>query len=207
MALIPATRLPLATPFEVSLQGEAVAIPYRVYNDEPSTALTRSLTGRQQMMLHCARFGQTMKKHLAADPQLATLKQLQALIDAFTSEYNHHRPHRSLPTAPPPPRSTPPAPKPPRHRPRRTPPRPRPHRHRRQSRISHTPRHNGKLHHIGIGIGIGIGRTYERTRVVLIVHGLEIRVVHAATGELIRALTLDPDRDYQPTDQPKGPAR
>jgi hypothetical protein len=64
-----------------------------------------------------------------------------------------------------------------------------------------TLRHNGKLHHIGIG------RTYERTRVILIVHGLDIRVVHAATGELIRALTLDPTRDYQPTGRPKGPTR
>ncbi|MDA1360890.1 IS481 family transposase [Glycomyces luteolus] len=44
------------------------------------------------------RFQQTMKKHLAAaNPQPATLADLQALIDAFTETYNHHRPHRSLP--------------------------------------------------------------------------------------------------------------
>ncbi|MDA1362178.1 integrase core domain-containing protein [Glycomyces luteolus] len=44
------------------------------------------------------RFQQTMKKHLAAQsPQPATLADLQALIDAFTSEYNERRPHRSLP--------------------------------------------------------------------------------------------------------------
>jgi hypothetical protein len=28
---------------------------------------------------------------------------------------------------------------------------------------------------------------------------LQIRVVHAHTGELIRELTLEPNRDYQPT--------
>jgi hypothetical protein len=31
--------------------------------------------------------------------------------------------------------------------------------------------------------------------------------VHAATGELLRELTLDPTRDYQPTGAPKGPTR
>ena len=44
------------------------------------------------------RFQQTMKKWLAAkSPQPADLTQLQALLDTFTSYYNHQRPHRSLP--------------------------------------------------------------------------------------------------------------
>jgi transposase InsO family protein len=44
------------------------------------------------------RFQQTAKKWLRAQhPQPATLSQLQALLDAFTSAYNHDRPHRSLP--------------------------------------------------------------------------------------------------------------
>jgi hypothetical protein len=33
---------------------------------------------------------------------------------------------------------------------------------------------------------------------------LDIRIVHAATGEILRRLTLDPTRDYQPTGKP-GP--
>ncbi len=37
--------------------------------------------------------------------------------------------------------------------------------------------------------------------------GNPIRVVNAATGELVRELTLDPSRDYQPTGAPKGPKR
>jgi transposase InsO family protein len=57
----------------------------------------------------------------------------------------------------------------------------------------------GRLHHIGIG------RTYAGTHVLLLIQDLEIRVINAATGELLRDLTLDPTRDYQPTGQPPGP--
>jgi hypothetical protein len=63
-----------------------------------------------------------------------------------------------------------------------------------------TLRHAGRLHHIGIG------RTHARTHVLILVQDLDIRVVHAATGELLRELTLDPTRDYQPTGRPPGPA-
>jgi hypothetical protein len=31
-----------------------------------------------------------------------------------------------------------------------------------------------------------------------------IRIINAATGELLRELTLDPDRNYQPTGRPPG---
>jgi transposase InsO family protein len=41
------------------------------------------------------RFQQALKKWLRAQP--ADLAQLQALLDTFTSLYNHQRPHRSLP--------------------------------------------------------------------------------------------------------------
>ena len=64
-----------------------------------------------------------------------------------------------------------------------------------------TLRHNGRLHHIGIG------RTHAGTCVILLVQDLQISVVNAATGELLRELILDPNRDYQPTGAPKGPAR
>ena len=33
----------------------------------------------------------------------------------------------------------------------------------------------------------------------MLVQDLHIRVINAATGELLRELTLDPTRDYQPT--------
>ncbi len=36
---------------------------------------------------------------------------------------------------------------------------------------------------------------------------LDIRIVNPITGEILRELTLDPTRDYQPTGAPKGPTR
>ncbi len=74
----------------------------------------------------------------------------------------------------------------------------------RTDKVDHTGvvtlRVNGRLHHIGIG------RTHARTHVLLLIHDLHIRVVDAATGELLRELTLDPTKDYQPTGRPPGPA-
>ena len=64
-----------------------------------------------------------------------------------------------------------------------------------------TLRHGGQLY------SIGIGRTHTRTRVTVLVQDLNIRIIHAATGEMLRELTLDPTRDYQPTGAPKGPKR
>ena len=52
---------------------------------------------------------------------------------------------------------------------------------------------------------MSIGRTHARTHVLLLIQDLHIRVIHAATGQLLRQLTLDPTRDYQPTGAPKGP--
>jgi hypothetical protein len=54
-----------------------------------------------------------------------------------------------------------------------------------------TLRHNSKLHHIGLG------RRLVGTRVLVLVDGLRIRVL-SEDGELIRELSLDPARDYQP---------
>ena len=53
-----------------------------------------------------------------------------------------------------------------------------------------TLRHNSRLHHIGIG------RAHIGTRVLLLVHDLDVRVI-TEDGELLRQLTLDPTRDYQ----------
>ena len=56
----------------------------------------------------------------------------------------------------------------------------------------------GRLHHIGIG------RTHARTRVLVLVQDLEIRIINATTGELLRQLTLDTTMDYQPRGTPTG---
>jgi hypothetical protein len=50
----------------------------------------------------------------------------------------------------------------------------------------------GQLRHIGIG------RTHKGTHVLLLIQDLQVRVVNAITGELLRELTINPDRDYQP---------
>jgi hypothetical protein len=54
---------------------------------------------------------------------------------------------------------------------------------------------------------IGVGRAHARTRVLLLICDPHIRVVNAATGELLRDLTLDPSRNYQPTGKPRRPTR
>ena len=145
------------------------------------------------------RFQQTLKKWLAAQhPQPASLGQLQDLLVTFTPIYDTQRPHRSLPH-----RATPAAVC--TARPKAAPGRPgsSPHDRVRADRADAdgklTLRHGGKLHHIGTG------RTHARTRVLMLVHDLHIRVINAATGELLRELTLNPDGNYQPTGKPPGP--
>lgn len=146
------------------------------------------------------RFQQTMKKWLRAQlAQPGCIAELQTLIDAFVDEYNHRRPHRSLPH-----RSTPAA----RYL---TMPKAMPgdsrdpdtHDRVRYDRVdkagSVTIRHAGRLHHIGIG------PTHAGTCITLLVQDLEIRVINAVTGELMRELVLNPHLDYQPTGAPKGP--
>jgi hypothetical protein len=54
-----------------------------------------------------------------------------------------------------------------------------------------TLRHAGRLHHIGVG------RAHTRTPVLMLISGLNIRIIHATTGELIRELMLNPAVDYQ----------
>jgi hypothetical protein len=54
-----------------------------------------------------------------------------------------------------------------------------------------TLRYMSKLHHIGLG------RTHKGRQVKLLIADQHIRVI-TLNGELIRELTLDPNRDYQP---------
>jgi transposase InsO family protein len=146
------------------------------------------------------RFQQTMKKWLRAKPlQPSTLADLQTLLEQFRDEYNHRKPHRSLPH-----RATPATAY--NARPKAAPGTERDtHDRVRRDRISKagtvTLRIAGRLRHIGIG------RTYAGTYIILLVQDLHVRVVHAATGELLRELTIDPRRDYQPTGRPPGPPK
>jgi hypothetical protein len=63
------------------------------------------------------------------------------------------------------------------------------------------------LRHGGTLYSIGIGRTHARTRVIVLVQDLDIRIIDAATGELLRELVLDTTQRYQGTARPPGPTR
>jgi transposase InsO family protein len=147
-------------------------------------------------------FQQTLKNWLAAQPdQPATIDQLQALLDVFLTACNYHRPHRSLPH-----RATPATDY--TARPKATPGTGRAagtHDRVRTDKIDQSGcvavRLAGRLHHLGVG------RTHTGTGVLLLVQDLHVRVVHAATGELLRELTIDPTRDHQPNGRSPGPSR
>jgi transposase InsO family protein len=144
------------------------------------------------------RFHQTLKRWLAAQPdQPATITELQALLDVFVEHYNHERPHRSLPD-----RCTP------ADAYRRRPKASAGHRDDSHDRVRHdivdksgrvTLRVDGRMHHIGLGA------EHRGTRVIVLAHDLDVRVANEATGELIRKLTIDPTKDYQPLGRPPGP--
>lgn len=143
------------------------------------------------------RFHQTLKKWLTNQPRAASIAGLQTQLNTFVEAYNHDRPHRSLPhQATPATAYT--------ARPKADPAnRTDTHNRVRRDRIDQagviTLRVAGRLHHIGVG------RTYTGTRVLVLIQDLRIRIIHAATGELLRELTLNPAKDYQPTGAPKGP--
>jgi transposase InsO family protein len=135
------------------------------------------------------RFHQTMKKYLGKQDPALTKKQLQGQLNRFVSYYNESRPHRAIG------RRTPftafnarekAVPKGPRIDTKG-------YRVLRQ-KVDHsggvTLRHKGKLHHIGIGC------PYAGWRIVMLVDGLDIRIL-GLDGSPLRHLTLDPSVDYQ----------
>ena len=149
------------------------------------------------------RFQQTMKKWLRGhDEQPTVVDDLQALLDAFAEDYNNHRPHRSLDH-----RATPATVY--TTRPKATPStgdrdddthdRVRYDKVDRAGKI--TWRYRGEMY------SIGIGRTHTGTRVIVLSQDLEIRIIDAVTGELLRELVLDTSKRYQGTGRPPGPTR
>ena len=135
-----------------------------------------------------------MKKWLDRQPRPATVRQLQALLDHFRDYDNTVRPHRAVA------RRTPQQAY--RARPKAVPtgtPLDTGHYRVRHDRIDNsgviTLRHHSRLHHIGLG------RRHAGTRVLVLARDLDIRVL-TTDGELLRELTLDPSRDYQPQARP-----
>ena len=136
------------------------------------------------------RFHQTLKKWLAKQPAAATLDECQDALDRFAEHYNTRRPHRALGRRTPTDAYT----ARPKASPSTTGPTIADHYRVRHDIIDPsgviTLRYNSRLHHIGIG------RRHARTRVLVLIHDLEIRIL-TTHGELLRELTLDPTRDDQ----------
>lgn len=137
------------------------------------------------------RLHQTLKRYLTRQPAANTLAELQAQLDTFVHYYNNIRPHRALHGRTPlqaynartkarPGAGTHPA----------------THFRVRKDKVDKTGRvtlrHNSRLHHIGIG------RAHTGRTIKLLIADRNIRIIDANTGQLIRELTLDPTRDYQP---------
>ena len=135
------------------------------------------------------RFHQTLKRWLAKRSAAGDVGALQCDLDGFRSSYNGERPHRALGRRTPVeafaarPRATPSGMKLPEH-----------------TRIRRrwidgsgavTLRYDSRLHHIKIG------RRFARARVLMLVAGLDVRIV-SEDGELLRELVLDPTKSYQP---------
>jgi hypothetical protein len=121
--------------------------------------------------------------------------ELQAQLDRFAGYYNTQRPHRALGRRTPAAAFT--------ARPKATPAAPGfavpAHYRVRTDRVDRTGvitlRHNSRLHHVGLG------RRHAGVRVLVLVADLDVRVL-SEDGQLLRALTLDPSRDYQPQQRP-----
>ncbi len=135
------------------------------------------------------RFHQTLKRWLARQPRARTADELQSQLDRFRTYYNDVRPHRAIGRRTPAEAFA--------ARPKATPSgRPIPAHYRvRRDRIDKagavTLRHDSRLHKIKVG------RRHAGTRVLMLVAGLDVRIV-SEDGELLRALTLDLSRIYQP---------
>jgi len=135
------------------------------------------------------RLHQTLKKYLARQAQAETLTELRGQLGTFRRYYNNRRPHRALGGS-----------TPLQDYERRVKARPaaslgRTHFRVRKDKVDKTGkvtlRHRSRLHHIALG------RAHKGRAVTILVADLDIRVIDDQ-GELIRQLTLDPSRNYQP---------
>lgn len=144
------------------------------------------------------RLNQTLKKWLTARPPAATLEQLQTQLDQFSVYYNTVRPHRSLHRATPASIYTARAKASPEH-----------------NRGGHfrirddkvyanghvTLRRGGRMHHIGLGT------EHAGQPVRMLIHDLDVTVINRDTGEILRELVIDPNKNYQPRGLPPGPKK
>ena len=120
-----------------------------------------------------------------------TLNELQTLLDAFTSLYNHHRPHRSLPhQATPATAYT--------ARPKATPATGPPTPTTASAPTASTPTASSPCASTADSTTSASAEPTPGTPVLLLIHDLHVRVINAATGELLRDLIIDPARTTSP---------
>jgi transposase InsO family protein len=142
------------------------------------------------------RLNATLKKWLDARAPATSLTELQELLDQFADHYNHRRKHRSLKRRYPADVYA--------ARAKATP----DHNAGGHFRIredtadaggSVTLRRGGRMHHIKLGI------QHARVPVRMLVHDLHVIVIDRETGEILRELDIDPDKDSQPRGVKPGP--
>ncbi|HET7524140.1 MAG TPA: IS481 family transposase [Acidimicrobiales bacterium] len=174
-----------------SLQSELIALGVEFKHSRPYHPQT---CGKIE------RFHQTLKKWLDKQPPAATLETLQANLDRFAAYYNTARPHRAIGRRTPTEAFTARSKAHPKHPPLTI----EDHYRVRRDRVDKTGRvtlrYRSKLHHIGIG------REHAGTPILLLIHGPNVRII-TQDGEILRELTLDPNRNYQPSGRPRGRPR
>jgi transposase InsO family protein len=180
----------------VSPRGEQPVL-FQAHLDRLGVRQIRSRAYHPQTCGKVERFHQTQRRWLTARPPAATLAELQALLDDFRQVYNHSRPHRALG--------------------RRTP-----------GTVwaaqpAAAPAHRADEPPVLIGASlvgpsgtistsghfvIGLGTEWAYRHVTVVRRGLTVTVIDTNTGEIVRELTIDPNRRYQSTGRPRGgPAR
>jgi transposase InsO family protein len=173
--------------FTGSYRGGKVLLEYEL--ERLGVAFKNSRPYHPQTCGKVERLHQTLKRYLARQPPAQTLSELQGQLDAFVRYYNHVRPHRALAGRTPlqaysarvkarPADTSPPS-----------------HFRVRQDKVDATGkvslRYESRLYKIGLG------RIYKGRAVRLLIADENVRVIDLE-GELIRELTLDPSRNYQP---------
>ena len=169
--------------FEVELRNRGVAQK----NGTPNHPQTQGKVER---------LNATLKTWLRARPAPRNLAALQSLLDEFADSYNHRRKHRSLNRRIPADVYA--------ARAKATP----DHNSRGHFRIrddtvhatgSVTLRRGGRMHHIKLGVALA------GTPVRMLIHDLHVIVIDRDTGEILRELDIDPDKDSQPRGVKPGP--
>lgn len=135
------------------------------------------------------RFHQTLKKWLKAHHRATTINELQTLLDHFIDHYNQQRPHRAHNQTPATVHYTNPKTGPgtqPINQP---------------TLIRHvTVNQHGIINTTPWRIGVGV--TWANHHVTLLIQNRDAAIFSG--DQLVRALTIDPTRSYQPTGKPRG---